>query len=51
LTLGADDYVVCLECALGYERRSRERISDGVQHLPPITGDVEARLRQLVDDW
>ena len=43
--------MVCSECLLAFERRSRERIGDGVDHLPPIAGDVEVRLRKLLDDW
>ena len=50
-TDGVDAYVVCSECLLGLERRSRERVGDGADHLPPIAGDVEARLRKLLDDW
>lgn len=50
-TTGVDTYVVCSDCLLGFERRSRERAGDGVEHLPSIAGDVEARLRKLLDDW
>ena len=50
-TEGVDSYVVCLDCLLGFEMRSQERARDGVEHLPLIAGDVEARLRKLVDDW
>ena len=50
-TQGADDYVVCSDCVMGYEMRSRERDGDGVNHLPPITGETEAGLRRLLDDW
>jgi len=50
-TDGVDTYVVCSDCLLGFERRSRERVGDGVDHLPSITGEVEARLRKLLDDW
>jgi hypothetical protein len=50
-TDGVDTYAVCLECLLGFEMRSRERVGDGVDHLPPIAGDVEAELRRLLDDW
>jgi len=46
-----DAYVVCPACLLGFEMRFRERVGDGVDHLPSIAGDVEARLRQLLDDW
>ncbi|HZO28422.1 MAG TPA: hypothetical protein VFH48_20800 [Chloroflexota bacterium] len=50
-TQGVDAYVVCPACLLGFEMRFRERVGDGVDHLPSIAGDVEARLRQLLDDW
>ena len=50
-TEGVDTYAVCSECLLGFERRSRERDGDGVEHLPLIAGEVEARLRRLLDDW
>ena len=46
-----DTYVVCVDCATRFEMRARERDGDGIRHLPPITGEVEARLRALVDDW
>jgi hypothetical protein len=49
-TEGIDAYVVCSACLLGFEMRSRERAGDGVDHLPMIVGDVEARLRKLLDD-
>ena len=48
---GVDAYVVCSACLQGLEMRFRERVGDGVDHLPVIVGDVEARLRQLLDDW
>jgi hypothetical protein len=51
LTDGADTYVVCSDCTLAFERRFRESIGDGVRHLPPITGETEAHLRKLLDDW
>jgi hypothetical protein len=44
-------YVICADCLLALEMRSRERDGDGVQHLPPIMGETEARLRRLLDDW
>jgi len=50
-TQGVDTYVVCSDCVLRLEMRSRERDGDGVEHLPLIAGDVEARLRKLLDDW
>ena len=50
-TDGVDTYVVCSACLLGFETRFRGRVGDGLDHLPPIVGDVEARLRQLLDDW
>jgi len=46
-----DVYVICVDCALVFEMRFRETIRDGVQHLPPITGETEDRLRRLLDDW
>jgi hypothetical protein len=51
LTEGVDTYVICSACTLDFEMRYREAVRDGVQHLPPITGDIEARLRRLLDDW
>jgi hypothetical protein len=48
---GVDTYVVCSDCLLVLEMRSRERDGDGVEHMPPIAGEVEARLRRLLDDW
>ena len=50
-TESVDTYVVCAACALSFEMRFRESVGDGVRHLPPITGETEARLRQLLDDW
>ena len=50
-TEGVDTYVVCSGCLTRFEMRFRERVGDGVDHLPPVTGDVEARLRRLLDDW
>jgi len=48
-TDGVDTYVVCWDCLARFEMRARERDGDGVRHLPPIKGDVEARLRKLLD--
>ena len=48
---GVDAYVVCSDCILVLEMRFRESIGDGVQHLPQIAGETEARLRRLLDDW
>jgi len=50
-TIGIDTYVVCEGCSSDFEMRSRERIGDGIQHLPPITGEIEERLKKLLDDW
>jgi hypothetical protein len=50
-TSGTDTYVVCSDCLLRFEKLSRHRAGDGTEHLPPITGVVEARLRKLLDDW
>lgn len=50
-TEGLDTYVICSDCTLDFERRFRETVHDGVQHLPQITGATEARLRRLLDDW
>jgi hypothetical protein len=50
-TEGVDAYVVCSDCVLDFEMRARERVGDGVQHLPRIAGETEARLRKLLDDW
>ena len=51
LTEGVDRYAVCPKCLLGFEMQSRDRVGDGVDHLPLIAGDVGARLRRLLDDW
>jgi hypothetical protein len=51
LTEGVDTYIICLDCALDFERRFSERGHDGTEHLVPITGETEARLRRLLDDW
>jgi hypothetical protein len=48
-TAGIDAYVACADCLLEYERLARERDGDGVTHLPEIAGEVEERLRQLID--
>ena len=50
-THGVDAYVVCSACLLGLEMRFREHVGEGVDHLTPIAGDVEVRLRKLLDDW
>jgi hypothetical protein len=50
-TEGFDTYVICSDCTLAFERRFRETVHDGVQHLPQISGETEARLRRLLDDW
>lgn len=50
-TESVDMYVICADCLLAIEMRSRERDGDGVEHLPPITGETEVRLRRLLDDW
>jgi hypothetical protein len=50
-TDGVDTYVICSDCTLDFEMRFRETSHDGVQHLPEITGEIEARLRRLLDDW
>ena len=50
-TESVDIYVVCSDCLLRLEMRSRERDGDGVQHLPPITGETKARIKRLLDDW
>jgi hypothetical protein len=50
-TEGVDTYVICSDCTLGFEMRFRETIGDGVQHLPPIAGETEARIRKMLDDW
>ena len=60
-TEGVDAYVVCAACAAEYERRAGERLgeaglspqapSSAPAHLPLTAGEVEARLRKLLDDW
>lgn len=50
-TEGVDTYVICSDCALDFELRFGDARHDGAKHLAPITGDIEARLRQLLDDW
>ena len=47
---GVDTSVVPSECLLEVERRSSERVGDGVDHLPWLAGEVEARLGRLMDD-
>jgi hypothetical protein len=51
LTEGVDAYVICADCTLEFEARYQETIHDGEQRVPQITGEIEARLRRLVDDW
>ena len=50
-TEGVDTYVICSDCTLDFEERFRESACDGAEHLPPITGETEVRLRRLLDDW
>lgn len=54
-TEGVDIYVICADCALDFEGRVEGQVEgsrrDGADHLAPITGETEARLRRLLDDW
>lgn len=60
-TEGVDAYVVCSDCVAEYEQRAAERRGDdgrspflpstGPVPLPLTTGEMEARLRKLLDDW
>ena len=60
-TDGVDVYVVCSDCVTEYEQRARDRLGDDGRSpcLPPscstqvplTAGEVEARLRKLLDDW
>jgi hypothetical protein len=60
-TEGVDVYVVCSDCVAEYDRRAVEGPGDDVRsaylpptgpvHLPLTAGEVEARLRKMLDDW
>jgi hypothetical protein len=60
-TEGVDVYVVCSDCVAEYEQHAAERAGDdgrpstlpsaGPAHVPLTAGEVEARLRKLLDDW
>ena len=60
-TEGIDVYVVCSDCVAEYEQHAVDRLAEGgrSQFLPPTSstqasltpGEVEARLRKLLDDW
>jgi hypothetical protein len=60
-TDGVDVYVVCSDCVAEYEQRARDRpggdgwstaLPPGCSTQAPLTaGEVEARLRKLLDDW
>ena len=60
-TEGIDLYVVCSDCVAEYEQQARDRLGDDGRFpsLPPTystqapltAGEVEARLRKLLDDW
>ena len=60
-TEGVDVYVVCSDCVAEYEQHAVDRLTeDGQsQYLPstcstqasPMAGELEARLRKLLDDW
>lgn len=60
-TDGVDAYVVCSDCAADFERHAAERPSDDGRSpfvapadplvLPLSAGEMEARLRKLLDDW
>jgi len=50
LTVGVDTYVICMGCSRDFEMRSREQGDERGEYLPPIVGEVEARLRKLLDD-
>jgi len=61
LTEGADAYVVCSDCVAEFDRRSGNLMADeghypfmppaGPVHLSLTSGEIEARLRKLLDDW
>jgi hypothetical protein len=46
-----DSYVICSDCTRDFDLRSTASRRDGAEHLAPITGETEAQLRRLVDDW
>jgi hypothetical protein len=46
-----DTYVICSDCAREYEEGFEDLGRDGAEHLAPITGETEACLRRLLDDW
>ena len=50
-TEGVDSFVICSDCALDFELRFRESRRDDAEDQVPITGEIEARLRRLVDNW
>ena len=60
-TEGVDAYVVCSDCVFEFEQHAAERPgADGRMPfvaptdplaLPLSAGEMEARLRKLLDDW
>lgn len=60
-TDGLDAYVVCADCVDEYEQHAHDRLGDDGRSplLPPTytapapsaAGEIEARLRKLLDDW
>ena len=60
-TEGVDGYVVCLDCVDEYDRHAAEwqgldgrssfASSTDPLALPLTAGEMEARLRKLLDDW
>jgi len=60
-TEGVDAYVVCSDCVAEYEQYAAERLGgdDRMPFVPPAdpvalpltAGEMEARLRKLLDDW
>jgi hypothetical protein len=50
-TDGVNVCTISSDCARDVERRFKASERDGADHLAPITGATEARLRRLVDNW
>ncbi len=51
-TVGVDTYVICADCLDELNKGSHDRTFYGDDlRSAPIDGDVEARLRKLLNDW